>query len=68
MAGHNLVALRERTYSFHGRVGQVRECQQIACLIVEFAHTMDLRVIAKGIETGAQIDELRTSSCEAGHS
>lgn len=42
------------------------EARQIARLIVEFAHTLNLQVIAEGIETSAQVDYLKTWTCEFG--
>lgn len=52
--------------SFISHMDSDAEARQIARLIIEFAHTMDLRVIAEGIETSTQADELRTSRCEFG--
>jgi len=52
--------------SFISHMDSDAEARQIVRLIIDFAHTMDLRVIAEGVETSTQLDELRTASCEFG--
>lgn len=52
--------------SFVSHMDTDAEARQITRLIIEFAHAMDLRVIAEGVETSAQVDELRTVTCEFG--
>ena len=52
--------------SFVSHMDTDAEARQIARLIIEFAHTVNLRVIAEGVETAAHIDHLRSLSCEFG--
>ncbi|HXZ33536.1 MAG TPA: EAL domain-containing protein [Terriglobales bacterium] len=52
--------------SFISHMDSDAEARQIARLIVEFAHTLNLQVIAEGIETSAQVDYLKTWTCEFG--
>jgi len=52
--------------SFVSNMDADAEARQITRLIIEFAHTMDLRVIAEGIETSTQVQALRDFKCEFG--
>lgn len=52
--------------SFVSHMDSDAEARQIARLIVEFAHTVNLRVIAEGVETQAHIEHLRRLGCEFG--
>jgi len=52
--------------SFVSHMDTDAEARQIARLIIEFAHTMNLQVIAEGVETAAHIDHLRSLGCEFG--
>lgn len=52
--------------SFVSHMESDAEARQIARLIVEFAHTVNLRVIAEGVETNAQLEHLRRLGCEFG--
>lgn len=42
------------------------QARQIVRLIIEFAHTVNLKVIAEGVETSAQLDHLKRLGCEFG--
>jgi len=52
--------------SFISNMDRDAEARQITRLIIEFAHTLELPVIAEGVETSTQLDELRTSRCKFG--
>ena len=52
--------------AFASHIDTDAEARQIARLIIEFAHTVNLRVIAEGIETTAQLDHLKSLGCEFG--
>lgn len=52
--------------SFVSHMESDAEARQIARLIIEFAHTVNLRVIAEGVETNAQLEHLRRLGCEFG--
>jgi EAL domain-containing protein (putative c-di-GMP-specific phosphodiesterase class I) len=52
--------------SFVSHMDSDAEARQIAHLIIEFAHTVNLRVIAEGVENVAHIDHLRSLDCEFG--
>lgn len=52
--------------SFVSHMDSDAEARQIIRLIIEFAHTVNLQVIAEGIETIAQVDYLKSLACEFG--
>jgi len=52
--------------SFVTHMDSDAEARQITRLIIEFAHTVNLQVIAEGIENTAHIDHLRSLGCEFG--
>jgi len=52
--------------SFVSHMDADADARQIAHLIIEFAHTVNLQVIAEGVETAAHIDHLRNLGCEFG--
>jgi diguanylate cyclase (GGDEF)-like protein/PAS domain S-box-containing protein len=52
--------------SFVSHMDSDSEARQIARLIIEFAHTVNLQVIAEGVETGCQVEQLRRLDCEFG--
>lgn len=52
--------------SFVSHMDSDAEARQIARLIIEFAHTVSLQVIAEGVETKAHIEHLRRLGCEFG--
>ena len=52
--------------SFVSQMDIDSEARQIARLIIEFAHTVNLQVIAEGVESSAQIEQLRSLACEFG--
>jgi diguanylate cyclase (GGDEF)-like protein len=52
--------------SFIEAIGTSSEAAPFARKIVELAHTLDLIVIAEGVQTAEQYDELRRARCELG--
>jgi PAS domain S-box-containing protein len=52
--------------SFVSHMDTDAEARQIARLIIEFAHTMNLPVIAEGVETRDHLDHLKSLACEFG--
>jgi PAS domain S-box-containing protein len=52
--------------SFVSQMDTDAESRQIARLIIEFAHTVNLEVIAEGVETSAHIEHLKRLACELG--
>ena len=50
--------------SFVSHIDTDAEARQIARLIIEFAHTVGLQVIAEGAETSAHVDHLKSLGCE----
>ncbi len=52
--------------SFVGRIGPGGANSEIARAIVTMAHSLNMRVVAEGIETEAQAAELRALACEYG--
>jgi EAL domain-containing protein (putative c-di-GMP-specific phosphodiesterase class I) len=52
--------------SFVSRIGAGGENAEIARAIVTMAHSLGMKVVAEGIETEAQLDELKSLSCEYG--
>ena len=52
--------------SFVSHMDSDAEARQIARLIIEFAHTVNLQVIAEGVETQPHIEHLRRLGCEFG--
>jgi PAS domain S-box-containing protein len=52
--------------SFVSHMESDTEARQIARLIIEFAHMVNLRVIAEGVESNAQLEHLRRLGCEFG--
>jgi PAS domain S-box-containing protein len=52
--------------SFISHMDSDAEARQIARLIIEFAHTVDMEVVAEGIETSVHLDHLRNMACEFG--
>jgi PAS domain S-box-containing protein len=50
--------------SFVTHMDRDAEARQIVRLIIEFAHTVNLQVIAEGVETAAHINHLRSLGCE----
>jgi PAS domain S-box-containing protein len=52
--------------SFVSHMETDAEARQIARLIIEFAHTVNLQVIAEGIETQGQLEHLKSLGCEFG--
>ena len=52
--------------SFVGRIGAGGEQSELARAVVTLAHSLKLSVIAEGIETDAQLAQLRGMGCELG--
>jgi PAS domain S-box-containing protein len=52
--------------SFVSHMDSDAEARQIARLIIEFAHTVNLQVIAEGVETNAHLEHLKRLGCEFG--
>jgi EAL domain-containing protein (putative c-di-GMP-specific phosphodiesterase class I) len=52
--------------SFVARLGENNEDTAIVQAVVSLAHTLDLQVIAEGIETSDQMDQLRALGCDFG--
>jgi PAS domain S-box-containing protein len=52
--------------SFVSHMDNDAEARQITRLIIEFAHTVNLQVIAEGVETSTQVDHLKSLACEFG--
>ena len=52
--------------SFVSHIEADAEARQIARLIIEFAHTVNMQVIAEGIETQGQLEHLKGLGCEFG--
>ena len=52
--------------SFVTHMHSDEEAREIVRLIIEFAHTVNLKVIAEGIESTAHRDQLRSLGCEFG--
>jgi diguanylate cyclase (GGDEF)-like protein len=50
--------------SFIDGIGRNMEDEAIVAMIVSLAHTLDLLVIAEGVETIAQLDQLERLGCE----
>lgn len=50
--------------SFVEEIGTSSDGSAIACKIVELGHTLDLQIIAEGVQTAEQFDELRRARCE----
>jgi EAL domain-containing protein (putative c-di-GMP-specific phosphodiesterase class I) len=50
--------------SFVSQVDTDKETREIVRLIVEFAHAVNLKVIAEGVETAAQAAQLKALGCE----
>ena len=48
--------------SFVDGIGTSSEASAFAWKIIELAHTLDLQVIAEGVQNYEQLDELRTSA------
>jgi diguanylate cyclase (GGDEF)-like protein len=56
--------------SFVAGLGQDREDEAIVAMIIGLARTLDLVVVAEGVETAGQLDELRRCGChivQGGH-
>jgi len=52
--------------SFVAHMDTDSSAQAIVRLIIDFAHKVNLRVIAEGIETAAHVDHLKNAHCEFG--
>jgi PAS domain S-box-containing protein len=52
--------------AFVSRIDTDRETHEIVRIIVMLAHSLDLHVVAEGIETPAQLEMLRQLGCELG--
>lgn len=52
--------------SFVSHMDSDAEARQITRLIIEFAHTVNLQVIAEGVETSVHHEHLRRLACEFG--
>jgi EAL domain-containing protein (putative c-di-GMP-specific phosphodiesterase class I) len=52
--------------SFVGRIGPNGEHSEIVATIVALAHNLGMRVVAEGVETAEQRDQLRALSCQYG--
>ena len=52
--------------SFVSRLGSDRKTYAIVETIVKLAHTLDMNVVAEGIETEQQLHELKTMGCDLG--
>jgi diguanylate cyclase (GGDEF)-like protein len=51
--------------SFVSGLGRDREDQAIVEMIINLGHTLDLQIVAEGVETNVQLDELRRLRCTA---
>jgi diguanylate cyclase len=52
--------------SFVATLGAGPEGSQVASAVIRLARSLQIEVVAEGIETNAQLDELRRSSCTRG--
>ncbi len=50
--------------SFIGRIPQIPEASQLAAAIISLAHGLNLRVVAEGVESAAQLEFLRQQHCD----
>ena len=51
--------------SFVNRIGLAQQADTIVSAIIALAHSLQLRVLAEGVETAAQIEFLRARGCRA---
>ena len=51
---------------FVGRMGADDESSEIVATIIRLAHNLGMKVTAEGVETAAQLEQLRSLSCEYG--
>jgi EAL domain-containing protein (putative c-di-GMP-specific phosphodiesterase class I) len=49
---------------FVGGLGEDREDTVLVSAIIELAHALDLRVVAEGVETAEQLEQLRNLGCD----
>jgi EAL domain-containing protein (putative c-di-GMP-specific phosphodiesterase class I) len=51
--------------SFVAGLGHGRDAEAIVCAVIQLGHSLGLRVVAEGVETGAQCAFLQTEGCDA---